>query len=175
MSDSDQDDRQVRGYERMLDRLRHRLEETEQAMGDNLREALEHARDRAVELGELTREEADKVAAWLRRDIDEAAQYTAHTQRNLADWLHMDLQLVESWIWDRFASVADRTRLEWLQLQRELGEAATYHTGEIAAPGALACRQCGEVLHFERAGHIPPCPRCRGTEFERVAQPASGE
>ncbi|WP_435104787.1 zinc ribbon-containing protein [Arhodomonas sp. AD133] len=164
----EQRDREIQGYERMLERLRDRLESAEREFTPRVREALEHARDRAVELGELTREEADRVATSLRRDLEDAADYTARHDTDLNAWLRMDVQLVENWLWDQFSSVADRTRLEWLQFQQWLERAAEYHTGEIAGPGALHCTDCGETLTFTKAGHIPPCPKCRGTVYRRT-------
>ncbi|MCS4505000.1 hypothetical protein KBTX_01547 [wastewater metagenome] len=172
MSD-DKHERELRGYERMLERLRDRLDTAEKELGPHVREALEHARDRAVELGELTREEADRVAEWLRRDLEEAADYTARNNRDLSAWLHMDVQLIENWLLDRFTSVADRTRLEWLEFQQFLERASEYHTGEIAGPGRLRCQACGEHLTFTRPGHIPPCPKCRGTVFVRASADAA--
>ncbi|WP_440995969.1 zinc ribbon-containing protein [Arhodomonas sp. SL1] len=168
----DPQERERRGYETMLGRLRERLEEAEHGFGPRVREALEHAREQAVELGELTREEADRIASWLRRDLEEAADFTARTDRDLNSWLHMDVQLIENWILDRFTSVADRQRLEWLEFEQFLERASEYHTGEIAGPGRLRCRNCGETLTFTRPGHIPPCPKCHGTVYSRA--PAEG-
>jgi predicted RNA-binding Zn-ribbon protein involved in translation (DUF1610 family) len=163
-------DHEVHGYERMLERLRERLERTGDAVGHGFHDALDAVRERSVALGELSREEADRVSAWLQRDLEDAADYVEKAQGTYADWLHMDLQLVENWIWDRFASVADQTRLQWQALNRELMAAARYHTGEVTGPGALVCRDCGEVLHFKRTAHIPPCPKCHGSRFERAAR-----
>ncbi len=160
-------DHHVRGYERMLDRLRAFMEQAGEQGRTRLRDALEAARDKTVELGELTREEADRIAGYLQRDVEEAAQYSATTDDDLSGWLQMDLQLVENWVWDRFASVADRTRLEWIELQHQLQRAAEYHTGEIAGPGALVCDGCGETLQYSKPGRIPPCPRCHGTVYRR--------
>ncbi len=166
----DQREHEVHGYERMLERLRERLEETGEAVEHGVGEALDAVRERSVALGELTREEADRVAAWLQRDLEDAAEYVEKARGTYSDWLHMDLQLVENWLWDRFSSVADQTRLQWQALNRELQAAARYHTGEITGPGTLVCRDCGEVLHFKRAGHIPPCPKCHGSRFERAVR-----
>lgn len=159
--------REVRGYERMLEQLRDRLTDWRDAAGPRLREALNAAREQLVELGELSHEEADRIADWLRRDIEEAADYTAKTERDIGDWFRMDLQLIESWLWDQFSSVADATRLDWQRFQQSLAQGAAYHTGEIAGPGTLICQACGESLKFMRAGHIPPCPNCRETVFNR--------
>jgi len=171
MSDTEEKrQREVHGYERMLERLRDRLESTGERVGNSVREALDTARETSVELGELTRDEADRVAQWLQRDLEDAAAYVEKARGTYSDWLYMDLQLVENWIWDRFSSVADQTRLEWQAFNRELTAASRYHTGEITGPGVLECRECGERLHFARAGHIPPCPRCHGSRFERTVR-----
>lgn len=164
MTESDEHkQKELHGYEQMLERLRDRF-------GEATADALKTVREQAIELGELTREQAERVAEALQRDLEDAAEYVARERGTYADWLHMDLQLVEHWMWDRFSSVADQTRLQWMDLQRELTAASRYHTGEITGPGALVCRECGEVLHFARAGHIPPCPRCHGTRFERASR-----
>lgn len=158
-------DHQAHAYERMLDRLRSAMEHS------GLSEALETAKERTVELGELTREEAERVGSFLRRDVEDAARYSATTDEDLTGWLRMDLQLVESWIWDRFSSVADKTRLELMALQRELQQqqSSNYYAGEIAGPGTLTCSNCGEVIRFKQAEQIPPCQKCRGTAYQRAS------
>lgn len=156
-------DHHAHAYERMLDRLRSAMEHAK------LPEALETVKERAVAQGELTREEAERIGGFLRRDVEEAARYSVATDDDLTGWLRMDLQLVESWIWDRFSSVADKTRLEWMALQRELQEhSADYHAGEIAGPGSLSCSNCGEVIRFTQAEPIPPCPSCQGSDYRRA-------
>ncbi|EAR21891.1 zinc ribbon-containing protein [Nitrococcus mobilis] len=157
-------DHHAHAYERMLDRLRHAMEHAK------LHEALETVKERAVELGELTREEAERVGSFLRRDVEDAARYSATTDEDLKSWLRMDLQLVENWIWDRFSSVADRTRLEWMALQRELQQQQTsdYYAGEVAGPGALTCSNCGAVIRFTQAEPIPVCPQCQGSVYRRA-------
>lgn len=67
--------------------------------------------------------------------------------------------------------IADPTLSEWLTWKADL-EQQTYHTGELTGPGVLLCNQCGERLHFTRAGRIPPCPKCGGSEFHRPGKEA---
>jgi len=167
--DPDQRDREISGYERMLGRLRDSVEDWRDETGPRLRWAIDRLREQAVELNELTHDEADRVARWLRRDVEEAADYSVRTERDLSNWLSMDIQLVESWLWERFSSVADQTRLDWLRFQQSLADNAEYHTGEIAAPGSLACDACNATLRLRQAGHIPPCPSCGQTVFYRAA------
>ena len=68
---------------------------------------------------------------------------------------------------DMFAKVADRTRLELDRFADNARAASLYHTGEVTGPGTLVCAGCGKELHFHKAGRIPPCPKCHGTEYRR--------
>jgi hypothetical protein len=167
MTEEDQN-RLLRGYEHMLQRLREMMENTDHLTRPHLQEALDTAKQRAVELHELTPEEADRISNYLRRDLEEAAHYGVRTDEDLAGWLRMDLQLIENWLWDTFSSVADKTKLELIQFQRQLVVPETYHTGEVAGPGTLHCTNCGNAVHLSKVGHIPPCPKCHGTEFTRT-------
>ena len=120
-----------------------------------------------MELGELTREEAERVAGYLERDLRDAAGFIAETGQQLRDWLRVDLERMGQGALDLFAQVADQTSLQLRNLAERARRAEVYHTGEVAGPGTLVCVQCGKELHFDRPGRIPPCPRCHGTEFRR--------
>ncbi|WJW76353.1 zinc ribbon-containing protein [Thiohalobacter sp. IOR34] len=154
-------------YERMLERAMEDFHKAEEKTGPALHQMIDGAREKAVELGELSREEAEKVANYLKRDLAEAASYLDETGRELKDWLGLETRLVESELLDLFMRAADKTTLELIQFKEALREASTYHTGEIAGPGTLVCDACGERLHFQRAGRIPPCPKCHATRFHR--------
>jgi Zn finger protein HypA/HybF involved in hydrogenase expression len=150
----------------MTERVRALIDEAGES---TLPQRIDAARDKAVELGELTREEADKVASYLKRDIEDAATYLSGPSQEFADWLRFDIQLIEERLLEMFLTVADQTKLELMKLQHEADRADAWHTGEIAGIGTLQCFDCGELLHFHATGHIPPCPKCHGTAFRRVA------
>jgi len=39
-------------------------------------------------------------------------------------------------------------------------------TGEKPGKGTYTCKKCGEKVRLDEASdRLPPCPRCRGTEF----------
>jgi polyhydroxyalkanoate synthesis regulator phasin len=161
-------DRLVDAYERMLQFVHDGVErlgsETWPALGDRLG----GAREKMVELGELSREEADKVSGYLERDMEDAARYIADTGEEFSQWLRTDISLIEARVLEMFAQVADQTSLQLNQLA-EQARRMPYKTGEVSGPGVLVCRGCGEEIHFHKAGRIPPCPKCRGSEFERKA------
>ncbi len=160
-------DRLVAAYEAMLERVHEAADTTESKTVPWLREALSNAREKAVELDELTREEADKVSRYVERDLHEAANFLADTGQEFRDWLSFDWQLMQNRMLDMFAGMADQTSAALKGFADQAREASLYHTGEITAPGTLQCTACGEELHFKKTGHIPPCPQCNATKFQR--------
>ncbi|MCP3671876.1 MAG: zinc ribbon-containing protein [Gammaproteobacteria bacterium] len=170
--DNNQDplDRMVVAYENMLQRVDDLLQKAEKTAIPTLKKSLEHAREKAVELDELTREEAEKIASYVERDLHDAAGFLHQTGEEFRDWARFDLKLIEGRILDMFASVADKTRLELGRFAEQAREATFYHTGEITGPGTLVCGECGKELHFHKTGHIPPCSGCHGTKFARVVE-----
>lgn len=160
-------DRLVQAYNRMMERVRHTLEEAESKTLPNIRQSIDRARDNAVELEELTRDEAEKVAYYLKRDMQDAGRHLSESGHELADWLRFDIDRIEDNLLELFGRVADRTRLEWLELQHELESDPPYHSGEITGPGTLYCTACNEPQQFHRTAPIGTCPACGGSTFRR--------
>ncbi len=161
----DRQDKLLAAYNAMRAAFKKALHEAEEKTAETLKHAFEKAEEKASELGELTKEEIEKLADWLRRDIREAADAWAQNREELAVWWEMDKDLIEAQLLDWVAKVADPTMVQW-ELLRE--QASEWHTGEITGPGVLVCKNCGEKLTFREPGHIPPCPKCHGTVFEKV-------
>jgi len=169
MTDQSKDpvDRLVAAYESMLQRVHEAADGAESKTVPWLRETLSNARERAVELEELTREEADRVSSYVERDLHEAASFIAETGQEFRDWVSFDWRLMQSHMLDMFAGMADQTSQALNQFAAQAREAGLYRTGEITAPGVFECTSCGEVLRQQRTGHIPPCPKCQATAFRR--------
>lgn len=165
MADTDARSRLIEAYDRMMERVKHGLDVAEQKAVPPVEHLVQAARERAVQLGEVTREEADKVGEYLMRDLHELADHVNQAGKDLRTWFHMDMELVEARLVEMMGTVADKTRVE---LTRLAEEASVYHTGEVSGPGILECTACGEHLRFTETGHIPPCPKCNATTFVRV-------
>ena len=157
----------VDAYNKMMERLHHIREDAEEQTLPNIQRQIDAAKRHAVELKELTVDEAEMVAAYLRRDLHDAANYLENTGKELSSWLTFDLQLVEERLWDWFTSVADKTRLELSQLTADSPVTKPYHSGDITTIGSLICLGCGEQLDFKETRLIPPCPRCGHTLYQR--------
>ena len=110
-------------YETMLERVDEMLEKAEKSAIPSLRKSLEQAREKAVELNELTREEAEKLAGYLERDIKDAAQLFSEKGEELRNWWQFDVKLVEQRLMEMFANVADRTRVELDRFAEQAREA----------------------------------------------------
>ncbi len=158
----------IQAYNTMLGRVKDGLKDVEEHALPPIKELLNKAAETASELGELTREEAEKISDYLKRDLNEAGEFLSENGRQLKEWLKFDLEFAEVQLAELFASVADRTRVELDALAERARRVGIWHTGEITGIGILICTECGEKLHFEKTGRIPPCPKCHGTSFKKA-------
>lgn len=170
MSEAGMKQHLVDAYYRMLGRLKTAVEDAEHKAAPVLDRAIERAQETATELGELSREEAERVGGYLRRDLDDAARFLAETGSELGEWLKFDLNLVEKGLADLFRDSVDYTRVELGRLAERADAVGEWHSGEVTGIGTLQCKACGEKLHFHHIGHIPPCPKCHGTVYRRVSR-----
>jgi hypothetical protein len=152
-------------YNLMLERASEVMEQA----GKGLRHGVDAAMEKATELGELSREEAEQVGDYVLRDLHDAAGFINDSGNELRDWLRFDLEVVEQSLADMFSQLVDHTRLELDRLEERATAIGEWHTGEIVGIGTLECKGCGEKLHFHHTGHIPPCPKCRGSKYRRVS------
>ncbi|MCU7849682.1 MAG: zinc ribbon-containing protein [Candidatus Thiodiazotropha sp. (ex Lucinoma kastoroae)] len=169
-SHKDSLDRLAAAYDKMLQEVHEAAESAKENALPGLKEYLDDAREKLIELGELSREEAEKVAGYVERDMKDAANYLLETGEQLSAWWRFDVQQVENRMLEMFTSVADQTKLELAKLAQRANKSSLYHTGEVTGPGSLLCIQCGKEMHFKKTGHIPPCSGCKGTEFQRAVQ-----
>ena len=105
---------------------------------------------------------------WLRRDFDDVVNYISETDYAVKDWLGFETSLIKNEFIKALLDTADKTTLALLRMKENAHEPYDYRTGEIAGFGTLICDECGEKLHFHKAGHIPPCPKCHKTSFHRI-------
>ena len=163
----------VEGYQRMLERIQQQWEELsakEQQAMFQLQHSLDHVIEQAVELDELTREEAHIVAGYLKRDLQDAGQHLAETGQELGAWLRFDTELLEERLLNWFSIAADHTKLELLKWEDELDRATHYYSNEVTGPGSLQCEQCGHVVEFHAPAAIPVCSQCGGERYVRLTE-----
>lgn len=156
-----------RAYDDMLMRVKTAYEEAEESTRPALQRFIHKARDTAIELEELSRDEAEKTAYYLQRDLQDAGRHLAESGQELGDWLRFDVDQLEDRLLSVLSLVADRTRLEMLQFEHDIETGLAWNSGEVTGPGTLVCAGCGESVRFHATGHIPVCPQCGKTVFYR--------
>lgn len=154
-------------YEALLEKSLEEAHQAKAKSGPALHRFIDEVAQKSSEINELAGEKTIKVGQYLKRDLIDAASFLDKTGKALKDWLGFDLALLENRLWDDFSKAADQTTVELLNLKQQAAN-APYHTGEVCGPGTLVCDQCGELLHFHKPGHIPPCPKCQATTFHRA-------
>ena len=173
MTDLSSSSRWIQAYQRMMERVKHRLEELEQAEKaalPRLSTSIEHAAEKAVEVGELTREEARLIGSYLKRDWEDAGHYLAVTGKDLHTWLRFDVELLEDRLLEFFQRGVDQSRLDRLAFETHADHSGTktYHCGEVTGPGSLQCTACGAPVAFHAPAMISPCSACGGRSFLRL-------
>ena len=172
-SSKDSKGKQAEAYGNMLERVKHGLESTEDDVALKLHYVVDAAKEKAFELGELSREEAEKVGDYLKRDIQDAAGYLSQEGKQLGDWLKFDFELIEDRLADVFSDTLEHatnsTNLELQQLAEAAARENLWYTGEVTGPGTLICDNCGRELNFYHIQDVPGCPKCDGTIFKRIS------
>jgi formylmethanofuran dehydrogenase subunit E len=150
--------------------LIHRIKHTFSKDLDNAHHYIDIAVDKAVELNELSREEAERIGNYLRRDINDAAKYLVENENELSDWLRFDLELVEDRLLDTFSTMVNKFKTEQPDSNINHSEISehVYYSGEIAGPGSLKCNICNEIFNFHEPVSIPACHKCANISFKRI-------
>ena len=159
----------VNAYKKMVERLRKATEKAQHDVKPEVFNALETAKNKAVELGELTRDEAELISDYIVRDLHDAADFIEKNRAEFKDWINLEMDIIEDTILDSLPPLIDETRLALDQLKHRAETVGEWHTGEIVSPGQFVCKACGKTLELHKTGHIPPCPACKATKFRRLS------
>jgi rubrerythrin len=155
-------------YETMYEHVAENLHKAKEKTGPLIHQLVDEAKEKAKEIEEVTEDDAEKLGAWLKRDLDDVISYLSETEYAVKDWLGFETSLIKNAMIRMMLEAADKTTVELLRMKENAHKPFDYHTGEIAGFGTLICDQCGEKLHFHKAGKIPPCPKCHKTSFHRI-------
>ena len=155
-------------YETMYEHVAENLHKAKDKTGPLIHQLVDEAKEKAKEIEEVTEEDAEKLGAWLKRDLDDVISYLSETEYAVKDWLGFETSLIKNAMIRMMLEAADKTTVELLRMKENAHKPFEYRTGEIAGFGTLICDQCGEKLHFHKAGKIPPCPKCHKTSFHRI-------
>ncbi|MCG6937473.1 MAG: zinc ribbon-containing protein [Gammaproteobacteria bacterium] len=172
----------ITAYNQMMQEMRNAFEHND-PRDMSLQKALDFAKHQVVRPGEVTAEEADEIGEYIKRDINDAAEYMMDASAEFYDWLMLDIEIIERKVMDLFLSVADNTRVELEHFrpqkrharhaktdQSEGDCASIYRSGEITGPGCLICECCGKARAYLSSDEITDCGDCGHHRFIRRQQ-----
>lgn len=155
--------------ERQYDMLASKFHELYMAGKERGREAmdaaLENARQQLTALGEFSAEQGEVFKQYLARDLDQ----TIADARQLGEEAkeRLNPSRLGAGALASLATVLESTGNLLHSLSVKTKEQLSYKTGEITSAGTLTCRACGQKVHLKESGHVPPCPKCNGTLFDK--------
>jgi len=172
----------ITAYNQMMEEMRNAFEQADPS-DMSLQKALDLAKHQVVHLGEVSAEEAHEISEYIKRDINDAAEYMMDSSAEFYDWLMLDIEIIERKVMDLFLSVADHTRVELEQFKHEkrlpeqpkpdqtgVEQIPVYKSGEITGPGTLICESCGKIKPFLSSDEITDCEKCGHNRFIRRQQ-----
>lgn len=163
------EEKKLNAYRNILKQTREGMEKVGQRLEPVLANAVDKVGEQGSEWAELGREELHRIADYLRRDLLDASLYMQKFGDDFKQWLGFEVSQAEMVMLDDFLKVADQTIIELDKINFDAG-LQTWKSGEIIGVGTLRCTGCGEILHFTKPGHIPPCPKCHGSTFHKFWQ-----
>ncbi len=141
-------------YEKLASRTADLLEEGKKTFD----EALKRAKDELSSAGDFSREQADKLGEYVRRDLKENADKAKEAVKKA-----VEPQRVAAGVQSAFTRILTSAAETLTELAERSEKSLEYKTGEITSPGALTCKECESVMHMTKTTRIPPCPKCHKT------------
>ena len=127
--------------------------------------AMDKAHDQLAALGEFSSGQGQKLKQYLARDLDQAISFTHHVGEEARDRLNP--ARLGAGALSSLASALEASSDALHTLGDKTKQSLTYKTGEITSAGTLTCQSCEQKVHLKHTGHVPPCPKCKGTLFEK--------
>lgn len=157
-------------YSKALDDSMEEWQELSEKTPENLHKIIDKASVAAKHAKNLSEEEGKEISHALIRDLGHTSQHFKQFTTELKEWLDFEAKWVESDLFQRLMSAADQTRVDINEIYAKSLQ-SPYKTGEISGPGAYQCMQCSEIIHLDKPGRLPPCPKCHATEYKRLSSP----
>lgn len=145
-------------YEKLASRTADLLEEGKKTFD----EALKRAKEELSSAGDFSRENADKLGEYVRRDLKENAEKATEAVKKA-----IEPQRLAAGAQSAFSRILTTTAETLTELAQRSEKSLEYKTGEITSSGTLTCKECEAEMHMSKTTRIPPCPKCHKTIFRK--------
>jgi DNA-directed RNA polymerase subunit RPC12/RpoP len=162
--------KEIAAYEKLREDIEHIFSDMRESVAvsnESVKRAFDEAAQRLRKARKYSAETIEKALAAAQKDLADAAHKIGPKWGEISE---KSAGLLEVWR-DRSAAFMNHAAgavSDWLQQVGGVLGRQTYRTGEMMYRGTLECRQCGERLSFDKAAHVPPCPKCGHKEFRRA-------
>lgn len=166
MDTHDQDKaRLAQQYDRLASKFNELYLAGKERGRESMTAALEKAREQLTALGEVSAERGEELKQYLARDLDQTmadAQKLGEEAKERLNPSRLGAGALAS-----LATVLAATGNALQSLSQKARGSLVYKTGEMTSAGTLTCQDCGQKIHLKETGHVPPCPKCNGTQFSK--------
>jgi isocitrate dehydrogenase len=166
MDKNDQDkDRLAQQYDRLAGKFNEVYLTGKERGREAMAAALEKAHTQLTALGEFSAERGEELKKYLSRDLDQTIADAQQLGEEAKERLHP--ARLGAGALASLAAALELTSNALHSWSVKTNQSLTYRTGEIMSAGTLTCQACGQKVHLKKTGHVPPCPKCNGTQFDK--------
>ena len=153
-------------YEKLAHRSKELLEGAKEKTSESIDFAIDKAKEEMVAAGDFSREQGERLKTFLKRDLHIAQKYALKAGDATKEAL--EPHRVAVGLQNTLATILEVVGGKLEEWGEKMESQLNFKTGEITTPGTLMCKSCGADIKMHHPGHIPPCPKCKGTEFHKV-------
>lgn len=173
---SEEEKEEIGLYEKLASRSKEFLGEAKEKTSQTVDAAIGKAKEEMVAAGDFGHEQGERLKTFIMRDlkasIKDASMLGEEAKKDAAVLSHAAKEVLEphrvrAGVEDVLANILEVVGAKFEDWGEKLESGLNYKTGEMCSPGTLTCKSCGEKLRMHSTGHIPPCPKCRATEFHK--------
>lgn len=152
-------------YDKLAKRFKELYLEGSERGREAMNAALNKAHEQLSAMEEFTEEQGKELKKFMARDLDQTladAQKLGNEAMDRFNPARLGAGALAS-----MAAAMELTSKALHSMSDKARQTLSYKTGEITSAGTLTCKACGAKVHLKKTGHVPPCPKCAGTEFSK--------
>jgi isocitrate dehydrogenase len=166
MENNDQDkSRLAEQYDKLASKFNELYLAGKERGRESMSVALDKAHEQLTALGEFSAEQGAELKQYLARDLDQTISDAQQLGEEAKERFHP--ARLGAGALSSLATVLESTSNALHSLSNKTKETLTYRTGEMTSSGTLTCQACGQKVQLKKTGHVPPCPKCNGTLFNK--------
>jgi hypothetical protein len=152
-------------YERCLEEIRQRLDQTALLTADTFQAVAYAVRDSLADTSAVHQEDLKRVIDTMVRRWQQVLTDSEQVRHELLSREAMQA-LAEHGV-SLLAHLAGTVKTFAGEVESRLQRELEYHTDSVVGSGNFSCTQCDKEIRKSKSGPLPPCSQCHGTVFRR--------